>query len=195
MFAWLKRMLVPAPRDVTALSSAELMAICDKFWLPGSGDHGEYVRAYNELHRRGPEIRDWCRGLLVHPDYWAREAGADLLGELGRRRQLGDAEAAVVAELGALTQRPVEEDSKEVQAIDAAIRALAAIGNPAGIPYLRGVLFSDAPFLEGDTQWDAAEALGQLVGQPFTEAPDRVQAARDWLIAYPEAGGAEAGER
>src|SRR4051794_1284025 len=123
------------------LSSQELMAICDDYWntLAAATTLEEshsaqspercnrYTLAQHELAKRGAEIRDWCRRLLTHPDYDARELGAFLLGELGQRRQLGDAQLAVVAELGALTQRPVEEDCKETQAIDAAIWALAEI--------------------------------------------------------------------
>ena len=135
----------------------------------------------NELARRGHEIRDWCRRLLVHPNYDARECGAYLLGQLATRHCLGEAEAAVVAELGALTQRPVEEDGKELQAVDAAIRALGDIGNPAGIPFLRAVLFSDDKWLVGDCQWDTADALGRLVGQSFMKTTDPIAAARAWL--------------
>jgi HEAT repeat protein len=170
------------------MSSDQLMAICDQFWAPGQGDYAEFVPVYNELATRGPEIRDWCRRLLVHSDYCARESGAFLLGQLGRRRQLGDAVEAVVAELGALIRRPFEEDGKEFQAVSAAIESLAGIGHLAAVAHLRSVLQSDDESLDGDCQWDAAEALGRLVEQPFREAPDRVRAAQDWLAAHPMAG-------
>jgi HEAT repeat protein len=171
-----------------SLSSQELMAICDGHWIPGrTVDYGQFVLAHNELATRGPEIRDWCRGLLTHPDYDARECGAFLLGQLGSRGQLGDAVEAVVAELGALTRRPVEEDQKETQAIDAAIEALAEIGLPAGVRHLRAVLLSEDEFLVGDSQWAAADVLGRLVGEPLMEATDPVSAARAWLTSHPEA--------
>jgi hypothetical protein len=157
------------------------MAICDRFSRPGTADYAEFVPAYNELAERGPEIRDWCRGLLIHPRYEARESGAFLLGCLGSRGQLGEALEIVIAELGALTRRPFEDDCKESQAVDAAIMALAMIGHPAGIPHLRAVLFSDDKWLVGDTQWAAAESLGRLVGHSFMESPDPVDAARAWL--------------
>jgi hypothetical protein len=175
-------------RGVQVLSSQELMAICDGHWIPGrTVDYGRFVLAYTELATRGPEIRDWCRGLLAHSDSTARECGAFLLGQLGGRGQLGDATEALVAELGALTRRPVEDDNKETQAIDAAIGALAEIGSPAGVRHLRAVLLSEDEFLLGDTQWTAAEALGQLVGQLFMEAADPVGTARAWLASHPEA--------
>src|SRR4051812_32937557 len=166
-----------------SLSSRELMAICDGHWAPGTVEYGRFVAAYNELATRGPEILDWCRALLAHPDYDARECGAFLLGQLGARGQLGNAAEAVVAELGALTQRPVEEDQKETQAIDAAVGALAEIGSPSGVRHLRAVLLSEDEFLAGDTQWAAADALGRLVGEPFMEAADPVSTARAWLQA------------
>ena len=58
------------------------MAICDRFWDSPHGDNSEFVRADNELANRGPEIRDWSRKLLVHPDYSARESGAFLATEM-----------------------------------------------------------------------------------------------------------------
>jgi HEAT repeat protein len=178
------------------LSTRELMAICESWWIwlatSGGGHsaevserHERYVLAHNELAERGPEVRDWARSLLSHPDYEARETGAFLLGRLGSRRLLGDAEEDIIAEVGALTRRPVEEDGKEVQAIDSAIRALGAIGDRLGIPYLRDVLFSKDPWLRWDTQWTAAEALGQLVGQSFMDTPDPEGSARAWLGAHP----------
>jgi hypothetical protein len=186
MFGWAKRK--PEQPNMGSLTSEQLMAICDRFWLPNAGDYGEFVPAYNELAGRGPEIRDWCRRLLIHPDYSARESGAFLLGRLGSRGQLGDAAEAVVEELGALTRRPVETDCKEVQAVDAAITALAEINHAAGIPHLRAVLFSDDEFLAGDSKWSAAEALGRLVGQPFMESADPAGAARAWLASHRGAG-------
>lgn len=181
------------------LSSQQLMAICDDHWdqLAAASTleeshaaqswerYNRHVLSLNELAKRGPEIRDWCRRLLTHLDYDARECGAFLLGQLGQRRQLGETEAAVVAELGALILRPVEEDCKELQAVDAAIDAVAEIGHPAGIPFLGIVLFSDNEWLSGDSQWAAANALGRLVGQSFMEAADPVGAARRWLEAHP----------
>jgi hypothetical protein len=179
MSGWFKRN--PDAPGMESLCSEQLMAICDKFWAPSSVEYAAFVPAYNELATRGPEIRDWSRRLLTHPDYWARESGAFLLGQLGSRGQLGDAVEAVVAELGALTCRPVEEDCKELQAVDSAILALAEIGHPTGIPHLRAVLLSDDASLDGDTQWCAAEELGKMVGQSFMESADPVEAARAWL--------------
>jgi hypothetical protein len=182
------------------LSSQELMAIRDDHWAALAAAttleeayatqsperNNRYVLAQNELACRGPEIRDWCRRLLTHPDYDARECGAFLLGQLGIRGQLGDAVESVVTELGALTRRPVEVDQKETQAIDAAIGALAEVGSLAGVRHLRAVLLSEDEFLVGDTQWAAAEALGRLVGEQFMAATDPIDAARGWLASNHE---------
>jgi hypothetical protein len=186
MFGWFKRK--SAQPAIKSLSSDQLMAICDTFWAPSFGDYAEFVGAYNELATRGPEIRDWCRHLLTHPDYAARESGAFLLGKLGSRGQLGDVVEAVVAELGSLTRRPMETDGKESQAVDSAILALAEIGHPNGLPHLRAVLLSDASSLVGDSQWTAAGALGQMVGEPFMDSPDPVNAAREWMSSHPDPG-------
>jgi HEAT repeat protein len=169
-------------RPMNQIATLELMATCDAYWS-GPRDYALYVEALNELVKRGRETLAWARGLLVHPDYDAREFGAFLLGQLGRRGLLGKEGASVVEELGALTRRPVEEDCKELQAVDSAITALGAIGSPAGIPYLKDVLFSDDEWLAGDSQWNAAEELGRLVGETFMHSPDPVAAARSWLEA------------
>ena len=179
------------------LSSQELMTICENYWaaiaagttLDKSQAHvlyEHYVKAQTELAQRGVEIREWCRSLLTHPDYDARECGAFLLGELGKRHLLGEAEEKVVAELGALTKRPVKEDGKELQAIDAAIIALAAINNRWAIPFFRDILFSDDEWLMGDTQWSAACELGRLLSEPFNSSPEPIEAARAWLLAHPD---------
>jgi len=87
-----------------------------------------------------------------------------------------------------VVRRPVEEDGKELQAVGAAIGAMAESGHPAAVPHLRAVLLTEDESLAGDCQWDAADALGRLVGQPFRDAPDRVRAARDWLAAHADSG-------
>ena len=81
--------------------------------------------------------------------------------------------------------RPVEEDGKELQAIDAAISALAEIGDRGGIRFLRKALFADDEWLTGDTQWGAAEALEKLVGESFMTSPNPVEKARAWLQVHP----------
>jgi len=185
---------------IQSLSSQELMKICDRYFLtaeelapqtetkrpPRNRDQVKYVEAHNELWNRGAEVRDWARGLLTHVDYDAREAGAGLLGSLGGRRLLGESEDKVITELGQLIQRPMEEDSKEMQAVDVAILALSEIGNAEGIKYLRWILFSTRPEHTGDTQWTAAEALAKMVKQPFLRSKDPVEAARDWLRTHPD---------
>src|SRR5205807_2075709 len=87
-----------------------------------------YVSAQIGLARCGPEIREWARGLLTHPDYDARATGAFLLGQLAEDGHLGEAVDAIAAELAQLAKRPVEEDPKETEAVDAAVEALRKVG-------------------------------------------------------------------
>ncbi len=162
------------------LTSNDLIAICEAYWQR-TGPYERYVSACNELRNRGPLLRGWCRGLLNHPDYDARELGASLLGELGARGHLGDVKDLVVAELGALCVRPVLEDGKELQANSVAVSALAKIGGPAAVRELSKAVSTDADL--SDVLWGAAKALGKLVGQPFEESPGGVEAARAWLRA------------
>ena len=184
-----------------ALSSQELMGICDAHFFTaeeiahfGEPDlpqrqresYSRYVLALNELWNRGEEVREWARELLVHADFDAREAGAGLLGRLAERQLLGAVQEQVVAELGALIQRPVEADMKEMQAVDVAISALGKIDHVHAIQYIGWILFSTWPEHQGDTQWGAAYALGGLVGVPFMEYAEPVEAAREWLLQYSE---------
>jgi hypothetical protein len=185
-----------APDDVP---TSELMAICERYWnllhqdsdltspeawRKSVGVYNEYVRALNALGNRGPVVRDWARGLLTHPEYDARECGAWLLGELGSKGQLDPWVRSVIDELAVLIDRPIDEDTKERQAIDAAISALGKIGRPAAIPILRHVLDSNKMEHEDDTKWHATEALGELVGEPFMTAGDPPAAARAWLMEH-----------
>jgi hypothetical protein len=178
------------------------MAICDAHWEwlaePRAGPpddasaakagkrYKKYVNAVNELGRRGPEIRSWARARLQHQEYDAREQAAWLIGQLGGRGQLGDQLVSIAQELCDLAVRPIEMDSKEVQANTAAVVALGKIGHSGGIAGLRRVLTS--PEWEGDDlQWEAAQVLGRLVNEPFADAEDVVEAAQEWLGAHPDA--------
>jgi HEAT repeat protein len=182
------------------IPTKKLIATCERHWewLEQPRDieidftrkeqkrYNDYKLAVNALGSRGPAVRDWARKLLAHPDYLARETGAWLLGELGERGELGDATGAVIVELAGVINRPFEEDPpKEATAIDLALAALGKIGDPRAIAVIREVLFSSKREHEGDTQWEAAGALENLVGEPFSESEDRVEAARSWLRANP----------
>jgi hypothetical protein len=189
--------------NADSIPSRKLIAICERYWKRLEQDRYEesaftpeeqepfepydnYQLAVKALGSRGPEVRDWARKLLSHPDYSARETGAWLLGELGERGELGDAAGAVIAELARAINRPFEEDPpKEATAIDLALATLGKIGDPRGISVIGDVLFSSKLEHEGDTQWEAACALENLVGEPFSESEDRVEAARSWLRTNP----------
>jgi hypothetical protein len=206
------------PAEPTGLGDVpvtELMGICEGYWgflarpaRPEVRDSAEkagaivtemlskefaerydrYVRAVNELGNRGAEIRDWARRHLLHPDYEAREMAAWWIGQLGARGQLADVVGDVIEELRTLANRPVGGEPKERQAIDAAIIAIGKIGDPRGVSVLRGILSSTEWYHRDDTAWDAADALGRLVGERFADAPDRIRAAREWLATHPDIG-------
>jgi HEAT repeat protein len=182
------------PREIP---TSELTRTCEEYWTKLSKDdpnligdftanYDGYVHALNELSKRGPEILDWSLKLLKHPYYGAREDGAFLLGQLGERLQLGDRKQEVVRDLGTLALSPVKEDAKETQAIDAAIASLGKIGDTNGVAVIRTILFSEKPYLTGDTKWGAAEALGKLVHEQFMKRPNPVKAAQDWLRQHPD---------
>jgi HEAT repeat protein len=79
----------------------------------------------------------------------------------------------------------VSNDSKEAQANTAAVIALGKIGDRQGVAALRQVLTSEE-LADDDIQWDAAEALGQIVGESFTDEDEPVSAAREWLRFHPQ---------
>ena len=81
--------------------------------------------------------------------------------------------------------RPVEEDGKESQANTAAVMALGKIGHPHGLSALRRILMA-REWSGDELQWEAADALGKIVGESFADHNDRVSAAREWLNARPQ---------
>jgi hypothetical protein len=207
LFTWLlgqKRASRGKPTIVNAddIPTPKLIAICERYWkcfeqdkLDETFTHQEqesyepyenYQIAVNALGSRGPAVRDWARKILSHRDYCARETGAWLLGELGEGGELGDTTGTVITELERLINRPFDEDPpKEATAIDLAIAALAKIGDPRGVRVIRQVLFSKKLEHEGDTQWEAVDALEKLTGESFSESNNRLEAARKWLQAHP----------
>jgi hypothetical protein len=189
------------PREESRLadvSTQELMDRCDAYWewigQPKSEKssgvdtkfrYGQYVAAVNELATRGPDSAHWAAERLTHAETDAREQAAFLLGEVGSQHLLGSRRDAIVAALSKLATRPVSNDSKEAQANTAAVIALGKIGDRQGVAALRQVLTSEE-LADDDIQWDAAEALGQIVGESFTDEDEPVSAAREWLRFHPQ---------
>jgi HEAT repeat protein len=174
-------------------SARKLTAICETYWdsldfsskstsqADAPVQYQSYRRAVEKLSTHGEEIRDWARRMLGHRRYDAREQAAYLLGQLGARGELGDAEDAIIDELDELAHWDIAHDGKERQAIDAAVQAIGAIGNRRGVEVLRKILGSDKEHHQDETAWTAAEALGLLLREPFMQADDPVAAARAWL--------------
>jgi hypothetical protein len=186
------------PPELDNVSSQTLMKICDDYWswlaqpmvhtTAGVAEAKEryrnHVLAVNQLSLRGPEILDWAGARVAHDDYDAREQAAFLIGEVARRHPLGDRLGAVVRALSQLAVRPVSLDCKEAQANHGAVLSLGKIGDRKAIWALRHVL--TAAEWEGDEiQSDAAEALGSVLGEPFADCEDPVDAAQDWLRSHP----------
>lgn len=190
-----------SPRDATVLQDVpanRLMDLCDQYWdwlgqprtgpIDGAADvkerYHEYVVAVNELSARGPEILDWACSRLAHVEYDAREQTAYLIGEVAKGHPLGDRLDTVVDALCQLAIRPVSLDPKEAQSNHAAVMALGKIGDRKAVSALRHVLTS-AEWEGHDIQWDAAEALGNVVGEPFTDDENSILSAREWLNSHP----------
>lgn len=181
----------------------KLTAVCDSYWealarpregtladavssADGTRAYNDYVSAINELANRGPEILQWAAARLMHPESDAREQAAFLVGEIAARHEVGENRDQIVKSLCKLAIRPMEEDGKEVQANSAALTALAKIGDRRAIVAIERIL--NSPEWEDDEiQFDAAESLGQLVGESFENNDDPVAAARQWLKTHRKA--------
>jgi HEAT repeat protein len=168
------------------------MSRCDKYWDGLSAIHDErnadrvrleyahYVSAVNELSRRGREVLEWARLRLEHKEYDAREQAAFFVGELARCGKISSEELPDLIEaLSKLALRPWREDTKEAQANTAAIIALRKTKDPRAVPALVQIVMS-SQWENDENAWEAACALGDLVGQPFAKAADPLRAARTW---------------
>jgi hypothetical protein len=180
---------------LSAASTEVLTALCDNYWnsFLDESEWDDVVRirdstvcrrALDILGGRGSEAIRWARSRLTHPGYDAREEAACLLGVLAAHGQLGSEEEAVAAELASSATRPWQEDTKEIQANTAAMIALHMIGGEICFATMRQILTSPE-WDNDDAQWDAASILSDLTGQPFMEAGNPVQAAKDWLRGNP----------
>jgi hypothetical protein len=169
--------------------SPVLMALCDNYWNSFLGEAAEdsFVRD-SSVHRRALEILatragdalPWARQRLSHPGYDAREDAASLIVQWAENDSLGHEKEATARELVTLANIPPRDDTKEAQAASMALRALAVIGGPHCLAAARHVLTS--PDWEGDdNQWDCAEILAELTGEPFMQSDDPVRAAKEWI--------------
>jgi hypothetical protein len=172
-------------------STDTLQSLCDGYWNSfldeeKSDDDSTVIRdgnipirALEILKMRGAEVLPWARERLTHRGYDAREHAAWLIGELAAKGLLGSERDAVAKQLAELATRPWEEDPKEIQANDSAVMALRRIGGPICISTLKKILVSPE-WDQDDLQWNAAEMLSEVVGQPFMQSEDPVRAAKEW---------------
>jgi hypothetical protein len=111
---------------------------------------------------------------------------AFILGEVGRRKQLGEHLEQVISELAGLATRSVGAENKEAQANSAAVTALGNIADRRALPALRHILTSEE-WNQDDLQWNAAMILGNLVSEDFKEkGTGVVAAAQAWLRSHPD---------
>jgi HEAT repeat protein len=125
------------------------------------------VEANWGLISRREEAIPFAMKMLSSPNPDIREDGAGVLAELGRDER-------VVDEL----LRALDKET-EHQPRDAMIHALGQLKSRHAIPFLAEVIRD--PETDGDTRWDAADALGKIVGHRFDRQPEPISAARHWL--------------
>ncbi|AMV37759.1 HEAT repeat domain-containing protein [Planctomyces sp. SH-PL62] len=180
-------------------STEALEELCDDFWnsfSPGFEedtmeatvvtDPNVHNAAIEELASRGLQALPWARSRLRHSCHLAREGAAWLVGELCSKHPLDDEVDAVIGELSDLATRPIEEDTKEVQANALALVALSKIGGPKIVPTLRRILTSPE-WEQDDLIWQSALILGIVLDLPFGESQDPPASAREWLTSNPDA--------
>lgn len=191
---WPAGSTVPRLGVLDGTSTEVLTSLCDDYWNSYlDTDNDESLIRDFQVHRRALEIiatrgnegLTWARERLFHANYDAREESASLIRQLAENDMLGDEREAVARELLTLAVTPPKEDTKEAQAASAALHALSVIGGRTCMAAVREVLTS-RDWDDDDNQWECAEILAELTGEPFLNAEDPVAAAKAWLDAHPE---------
>lgn len=182
--------------DLSVLSNAStqvLQELCDDFWASFAPEFEEdgrksavvcdptvCDRALKELAASRLDALAWARSRLRHPETLARASAAWLVGELCCKHPQDCELDLIVGELSALATRPIEEDTKEVQANAVALAVLSRIGGPRILTTLRQILTTPA-WEQDDLSWEAARLLGIYLNVPFGESQDPVASARAWV--------------
>jgi len=145
--------------------------------------YNRYVLALNELAKRGPEIRDWCRRLLDHPDYVpasaVRSGSGNSAAAATRRRRGGCGNGARGA-----YRTACQGGLQGASGGRCGHQGAGRVRPPSRHPFLRAVLVSDNEWLAGDSQWTAADAWGGWSASHSWRPSDPVGAARVWLQAH-----------
>lgn len=137
-----------------------------------SRTYADRVNATWGLIARGADAIPFVLAMLKSRIADAREDAAGILGEIGH-------DDRVVAAL--LNQLRNETDT---QARDSIVESLGALKNRAAIPALAEIIRN--PDADGDTQWSAVFALGQIVRKRFDKRDEPIAAARAWLDQHAE---------
>jgi hypothetical protein len=183
-----------AASDITDQTpTTNLMTVCELYWTSlkentlSARDVGaaynRHVKAENILWTRGPETIPWALGLLQRNDPHARETGAGLLGHLASKNQLGEQREQALRELCAAARNKIG-DNDDRTALSVIVGALQEIGDKSAIPLLAEII-NGSPDVYSDINWDAALALGKILGEDFSKQKDPVATAKAWLQKNP----------
>jgi hypothetical protein len=183
-----------AASDVTDRTpTKDLMAVCESYWTshnePALSEkdirtaYNRSVKAENILWTRGPETIPWALGLLRRNEPNARETGAGLLGHLASKNQLGEQREKALRELCAAAQHKIE-GNEDRTALSVIVRALQEIGDKSAVPVFAEII-NGSPDVYSDINWDAALALGKIIGEDFSKQKDPVATAKAWLQKNP----------
>ncbi len=178
--------------DVLATCDGAFLSTLDGTGAPPPVSSEASVQASNELtelladRALAPQaeveavVLPWARARLTHVDVAAWERGAQVLAVLAQHRRVPPAEAAaIVDELVAMVERPIQRDNKELQAKSAAVTALGWFGAVAGLHRLAGHQFAR----DRDFAAELKAALARCAGKQFASLP----AARRWAEAQLDA--------
>ena len=169
------------------------MAVCESHWSSphertlsekdARAAYNRFVKAENVLWTRGPETTPWALGLLQRSEPGARETGAGLLGHLASKYQLGEQRETAVGQLCSAARHKIE-DNDDRTALSVIVSALQEIGDKRAIPVLAEII-NGSTDVYSDINWDAALALGKIIGEDFAKQKDPVAAAKAWLQKNP----------
>jgi hypothetical protein len=138
-------------------------------------DYQKYVLGQWGLIARGPsEALPTVLRLLQHRIPEGRQAAAGVLGAWADRG------TAIEEVMLASAERELAGPAADIETLSTLIGILGRARSEASLPLLARVL-RDPNSSNGDVDWCAIEAIGEIAGRKFVEGPDAKQAAERWL--------------
>jgi len=138
-------------------------------------DYQKYVLGQWGLIARGPsEALPTVLRLLQHRIPEGRQAASGVLGAWA------NGGTAIEELVLATAEKELAGPAADIETLSTLIGILGRARSEASLPLLARVL-RDPNSCNGDVDWCAIEAIGEIAGRNFVEGPDAKQAAERWL--------------